>query len=96
MPVPRESRKYDIVLLGANGYTGALTAEHIVRHLPTNLRWALAGRSGTKLEALAGKLKSLNPDRLQPGMYLFDGNLTPDEASTRLALEANTKEQISR
>ncbi|OTB02556.1 hypothetical protein M426DRAFT_74502 [Hypoxylon sp. CI-4A] len=62
----RNSRKHDIVLLGATGYTGLLTAEYIVRHLPTNLKWAIVGRSESKLEALAKKLKDLEPDRLQP------------------------------
>ena len=60
-------REYDIVLLGATGYTGRLTAEHIQRHLPTNLKWAIAGRSREKLEKLAAKLKGIDPDRLQPG-----------------------------
>jgi short subunit dehydrogenase-like uncharacterized protein len=60
-------REYDIVLIGATGYTGALTAEHIVEHLPTNLKWAIAGRSQGKLETLAARLKKLNPDRVQPG-----------------------------
>lgn len=62
----RKTRKYDILLLGATGYTGSLTAEYIVRHLPTNLKWAIAGRSRSKLETLARKLKDLDPDRLQP------------------------------
>ncbi|KAI3317787.1 Saccharopine dehydrogenase-domain-containing protein [Xylariaceae sp. AK1471] len=66
MATPRDSRKYDIVLLGATGYTGGITAEHIARHLPTNIRWAIAGRSSTKLEALATKLNGLNTDRQQP------------------------------
>ena len=66
------SRQYDIVLLGATGYTGALTAEHIAQNLPTNLKWAIAGRSSSKLEALATKLKQLNSDRLQPGKLSFD------------------------
>ena len=60
-------RPYDLVLLGATGYTGALTAEHIAEHLPTNLKWAIAGRSRNKLEKLAEDLKKINPDRLQPG-----------------------------
>lgn len=64
---PRESRKYDVVLLGATGYTGSLTAEHIARHLPTNLRWAIAGRSAGKLGALAARLRGLDGDRVQPG-----------------------------
>jgi short subunit dehydrogenase-like uncharacterized protein len=63
-------REYDIVLVGATGYTGALTAEHIAEHLPTNLRWAIAGRSGTKLNELAARLKKLSPERLQPGPIL--------------------------
>jgi short subunit dehydrogenase-like uncharacterized protein len=95
MQIPRELRKYDIVLLGANGYTGTLTAEYIVRHLPTNLRWAVAGRSRAKLEALAGKLKSLNPDRVQPGMYPMS-IFALHEVSTCIAIEANIGEQISR
>ncbi|KAI1179266.1 Saccharopine dehydrogenase-domain-containing protein [Nemania sp. FL0916] len=68
MAPAKDSRKYDIVLVGATGYTGSLAAEHITRHLPTNIKWALAGRSATKLEALASKLKGLNPDRQQPAI----------------------------
>lgn len=63
----RKSRKYDILLLGATGYTGLLTAEYIVRHLPVDLKWAIAGRSKSKLEGLSNKLKDLDPERVQPG-----------------------------
>lgn len=52
------------------GYTGKYTAEHITEHLPTDLKWAIAGRSQGKLEKLAAELKGLNPDRRQPGMWL--------------------------
>ena len=62
-----EHRQYDIVVFGATGYTGELTAEHIAIHLPTDLKWAIAGRSATKLERLASELKRLYPNRLQPG-----------------------------
>lgn len=61
-----DNREFDIVLVGATGYTGALTAVHIAEHLPTNLKWAIAGRSSAKLGALAAKLKTLGHDRLQP------------------------------
>lgn len=61
-------REYDIVLVGATGYTGALTAEHIAEHLPTKLKWAIAGRSSAKLNVLAKKLRQLAPDRLQPSI----------------------------
>lgn len=62
-------RQYELVIFGATGYTGKLTAEHVATHLPTDLRWALAGRSASKLEAVAAECKALNPDRIQPGMY---------------------------
>jgi short subunit dehydrogenase-like uncharacterized protein len=65
------SRQYDIVVFGATGYTGKLTAEHITTQLPTDLKWALAGRSASKLEAVAAECKALNPDRVQPGQPLF-------------------------
>lgn len=61
------SRTYDLVLLGATGYTGKLTAEHIASALPTDLRWAIAGRNEKKLAAIAEDLKKQNPDRSQPG-----------------------------
>ena len=61
------TRPYDIVIFGASGYTGKLTAEYITTKLPTDLRWALAGRSQAKLESVAAECKALNSDRLQPG-----------------------------
>lgn len=63
------SRQYDIVVFGATGYTGKLTAEHIATKLPTDLKWALAGRSESKLEAVAAECTVLNPDRVQPGQF---------------------------
>ncbi|KAI1867908.1 uncharacterized protein JN550_006715 [Neoarthrinium moseri] len=68
MAPKKQDRDYDVVLLGATGYTGLLTAEHIVEHLPTSLRWAIAGRSRTKLDALASRLKKLGPDKIQPAI----------------------------
>jgi short subunit dehydrogenase-like uncharacterized protein len=60
-------REFDIVVLGPTGYTGKLCSEHIVKYLPTNLKWALAGRSPQKIEGVAEGLKKLNPDRAEPG-----------------------------
>ena len=45
-------RDYDIVLFGATGFVGELTAEYLAQHAPESARIALAGRSGAKLEAL--------------------------------------------
>ncbi|KAL2864464.1 uncharacterized protein BJX67DRAFT_220407 [Aspergillus lucknowensis] len=62
----QSGREFDIVLLGPTGYTGKLCAEHVVKNLPTNLKWALAGRSLQKIENVAQSLKKLNPDRADP------------------------------
>ncbi|KAK2865400.1 hypothetical protein FQN49_003614 [Arthroderma sp. PD_2] len=60
------TRDLEIVLLGATGYTGGLCAEHIVKSLPTNLTWGIAGRSSEKLEAVATKLQEHAKDRKAP------------------------------
>ncbi len=62
------ARKYELVLLGATGYTGKLCAEYITNHVPTDLRWAIAGRSNLKLTDLCQFLRSCNPDRPEPSM----------------------------
>ncbi|MEM1029628.1 MAG: saccharopine dehydrogenase NADP-binding domain-containing protein [Myxococcota bacterium] len=49
-------RRYEIVVWGATGYTGRLTADYIARHGPGDLRWALGGRNRDKLEALRSEL----------------------------------------
>jgi saccharopine dehydrogenase (NAD+, L-glutamate forming) len=55
------AREHDLVLFGATGFTGALTAEHLARHAPPQARWALAGRNRAKLEALRDRLAALEP-----------------------------------
>lgn len=62
-----QSRQYELVLFGATGYTGKLTAEWISQHLPTDLKWAIAGRNPEKLQDVVAELKRLSPDRKQPG-----------------------------
>jgi short subunit dehydrogenase-like uncharacterized protein len=49
-------RSYDIVVFGATGFTGALTAEYLARHAPAETRWALAGRNQAKLEDVRRRL----------------------------------------
>ena len=46
------TRPWDIVLFGATGFTGALVAEYLAEHAPTDVRIALAGRNRGKLEAV--------------------------------------------
>ncbi|AYV30808.1 MULTISPECIES: saccharopine dehydrogenase family protein [Streptomyces] len=54
-------RAYDVVLFGATGFVGALTAEYLAEHAPTDCRWALAGRDLGKLERLRERLTVLDP-----------------------------------
>ncbi|MFE6821103.1 saccharopine dehydrogenase family protein [Streptomyces sp. NPDC057690] len=52
----RSDRPYDIVLFGATGFVGTLTAEYLAAHAPADLRWAIAGRGEEKLERLRERL----------------------------------------
>ena len=54
-------REHDLVLFGATGFTGALTAEYLARNAPEHARWALAGRNRGKLEQLRGRLAGIDP-----------------------------------
>jgi short subunit dehydrogenase-like uncharacterized protein len=44
------AREHDIVLFGATGFTGRLTAEYLAANAPPSTRWALAGRNPQKLD----------------------------------------------
>lgn len=54
-------REFDVVLFGATGFTGGLTAEYLAAHAPNGCRWAVAGRSREKLGALRERLVEINP-----------------------------------
>ncbi len=54
-----EHRDFDIVLFGATGFTGGLTADYLAAHAPPDLRWALAGRSADKLAKTRDRLGDL-------------------------------------
>jgi short subunit dehydrogenase-like uncharacterized protein len=53
-------RKFDMVLFGATGFTGGLTAEYLARNAPASLRWALAGRNLDKLARVRDRLAGIN------------------------------------
>jgi short subunit dehydrogenase-like uncharacterized protein len=52
-------RPYEVVLFGATGFTGQLTAEYLARHAGADLRWALAGRNPDKLKVVRARLTDL-------------------------------------
>jgi short subunit dehydrogenase-like uncharacterized protein len=59
--VAQSSRSYDIVLFGASGFAGGLTAEYLAHHAPAGTRWALAGRTRSKLETVRARLSTIDP-----------------------------------
>ncbi|KOU34232.1 saccharopine dehydrogenase [Streptomyces sp. WM6373] len=61
VPQDRSERAYDVVLFGATGFVGALTAEYLAEHAPAGCRWALAGRDLAKLERLRERLAAIDP-----------------------------------
>ncbi|MEO3799013.1 saccharopine dehydrogenase NADP-binding domain-containing protein [Nonomuraea sp. B1E8] len=60
-------RPYDIVLFGASGFTGALTAAYLARAAGPGTRWALAGRDRAKLERLGLDVPILLADATDAG-----------------------------
>lgn len=59
-------RQHDVVLFGATGFTGALTAQYLAAHAPDSTRWAIAGRNRSKLEQLGLDVPVLHADVNDP------------------------------
>ncbi|MGC5012306.1 saccharopine dehydrogenase family protein [Streptosporangium sp. DT93] len=51
-----DDRPYDIVLFGATGFTGGLTAQYLARAAGPGVRWALAGRNRARLEEVRERI----------------------------------------
>ncbi len=81
-------RNYDIILYGATGFTGQLTARYLATQRQP-LRWAIAGRDHVKLQAVRDSL-------LADGKYLPDILLADSAAADTLAaLARQTRVVIS-
>lgn len=78
-------RRHELVLFGATGFTGRLTAEYLARHAPAGLRWALAGRSRPRLEAVHRRLARIDPACSELPLVQADVN---DPASIRALAES--------
>jgi short subunit dehydrogenase-like uncharacterized protein len=61
MPSHTSTRPYDLVLFGATGFAGKLTARYLAEHAPRDCRWALAGRNIGKLEGVRAELAGIDP-----------------------------------
>ncbi|NUT26713.1 MAG: saccharopine dehydrogenase [Streptomyces sp.] len=78
----RTDRPYDIVLFGATGFVGTLTAEYLAAHAPEGLRWAIAGRGKEKLERLRESLPG------GEGIGLLEADVADPASMRRLAEHA--------
>lgn len=76
-------RDHDLVLFGATGFTGQLTAEYLAGAIPKGTTWALAGRNRAKLDAVAGRLAT--GATTAPEIVIADVN---DVASLRRVAES--------
>lgn len=80
-----DPRSYDLVLFGATGFTGGLTAEYLAAHAFPETRWALAGRDRGKLEAVRDRLAAIAPQAAE--LSLLEADVT-DAASMRAVAQA--------
>lgn len=63
MKIKNEDKKYDIILLGATGFTGQITAKYLSEQADKeSITWAIAGRNRQKLEILRDSLSHNLPE----------------------------------
>jgi short subunit dehydrogenase-like uncharacterized protein len=83
-------RPYDLVLFGATGFTGGLTASYLASHASPDMRWALVGRNRAKLDAVASRLAAESPEAPVPAIVEADAAdraaLAEVAASTRVVV----------
>ncbi|MEI5009337.1 saccharopine dehydrogenase NADP-binding domain-containing protein [Streptomyces sp. PmtA] len=80
-------RPYDIVLFGATGFVGTLTAEYLAAHAPEGCRWAVAGRSRARLEQLRERLTAHAPACADLPLVVADA----EDADSLRALAESTR-----
>ena len=85
MSAENSARDHDIVVFGATGFTGELTAAYLAEHAPEGLRWALAGRNREKLEAVRTRLANIDPALANLPLIQADSS---DDASLRAVAES--------
>jgi short subunit dehydrogenase-like uncharacterized protein len=86
MSFKKHGRQFDLVVLGATGYTGELTTQFIAQTFPAHLRWAIAGRSSKKLQAVASALRSPSSSAPPPEIEIC----TLDDSDSMAALASKT------
>ncbi|MEU1550441.1 saccharopine dehydrogenase NADP-binding domain-containing protein [Nocardia sp. NPDC005745] len=84
-----DTREYDLVLFGATGFVGKLTAEYLTGAAPESARIALAGRSLDKLTAVRD---NLGPKAASWGLVVADSKdqAALDELAARTKVVVTT------
>jgi saccharopine dehydrogenase (NAD+, L-glutamate forming) len=85
-PAASSDRELDVVLVGATGFTGRLTADYLARHAPGGLRWGLAGRNSDKLEGVREHLAAI--DGSLGDLPLLHADVTDDVSLKEVANRA--------
>jgi short subunit dehydrogenase-like uncharacterized protein len=80
---PASELPHDLVLFGATGFTGRLTARYLAEHAPADCRVALAGRSRDKLAAVRSELAEIRPEWRE--LPLLDADVADPASLHRLA-----------
>jgi short subunit dehydrogenase-like uncharacterized protein len=80
--VCKMSRPYEIVVWGSTGFTGKLTCEYLAKTYP-DLKWAIAGRNKTALQAVKSTLN------LPEAVDILVGSV--DDPGSLLAITSKTK-----
>ncbi len=71
--IPLDERPFDVVLIGATGFTGKLVAEYFAEHAHANgVRWAIAGRSRDKLESVRADLTARDESLAELPVHVAD------------------------
>ncbi|RPA83859.1 hypothetical protein BJ508DRAFT_223518 [Ascobolus immersus RN42] len=68
---PLHDRTYDLAIFGATGFTGTLIAKHLAAAAPKDVKWAITGRSASKLEKLRDELSKLPDLTNSPDVIAF-------------------------
>jgi len=80
-----DARAHDVVLFGATGFTGGLTAEYLAGAVAGDTRWALAGRDHGRLETVRERLRLRDGARAPE---LLEADARDPESLARIATSA--------
>jgi len=61
-PAQKENREFELIICGATGFTGKKGVRFVCEHYRNKIRWAIAGRSQRKLNAVVELFKSEFPN----------------------------------